>query len=275
MKITTIESISIAGSASQENQDYVSSFSNGAILLDGASPLKKDSEYPTHKFVQDFVDTFIKFEDDGHDSIEDALKSTLNHLKATSGLSDLSKSPSASAVIVRINNNTLECIQIGDCKVFIYGSEFKLPTAVFPPSRIEFLDEIALNAQSAYLDLGFNTIEARESINSLLLNHRQLMNKDNGYASLTLASYNSKHISYKSIELDAKLKYKVLLASDGFYSGFEKYSPNSIVQVFNEKTTLLTAAREYRAIEDNDKELVQYPRFKLHDDSTALLLEIT
>lgn len=275
MKITTIESISIAGSASQENQDYVSSFSNGAILLDGASPLKKDSEYPTHKFVQDFVDTFIKFEDDGHDSIEDALKSTLNHLKATSGLSDLSKSPSASAVIVRINNNTLECIQIGDCKVFIYGSEFKLPTAVFPPSRIEFLDEIALNAQSAYLDLGFNTIEARESINSLLLNHRQLMNKDNGYASLTLASYNSKHISYKSIELDSKLKYKVLLASDGFYSGFEKYSPNSIVQVFNEKTTLLTAAREYRAIEDNDKELVQYPRFKLHDDSTALLLEIT
>ena len=272
----TVESISLAGSVDKENQDYVSTYRNGAILLDGASPLKSDSNYPTHTFVKDFIEAFIKIESQDNLDINEVLLKVIEKLRLTSGLSNLNDSPSASAVIIRlINNSILECIQVGDCKAFIYDSESNSPTEVFPKNKIEFLDKIALDAQTAYLKLGFNMIEARENINNLLLNHRNLMNSDKGYSSLSLSTYNKNLISYRSIKLNSDLKYKVLLASDGFYSGCEDYCPETMLEILNESLSLKSAAIKYRAIEEKDKELMKYPRFKLHDDSTAILLEIS
>lgn len=282
MQLKVLESISVAGSQETVNQDYVCHFEQGVLVLDGASPLIPEKDYKTHTFVKDFSDCFIHLyglssQNLNNQSLRKLIQETLSHLSKQVPIISSDSAPSASGIIMckNHNSNELELVQIGDCKGYLYNnSDNKVLSPIFAKTSIEYLDEIALNAQSAYIELGYSATEARALINALLVNHRSLMNSKKGYASLTLVSSCANLIRYKSIPLKPNNTYKLLLTTDGFYKGFEDYAPHTLKSILDQSISLKDALNCYRSIESIDDNLKTYPRFKVHDDASAILIEI-
>ncbi len=278
MSLHVLDSISEPAHPGSINQDYFRAFKNGVILLDGASPLQKDSPFPTHDFVQEFTDAFSIFAAESDTDTKTLIQKTIDSLVKSSGMNDLSQSPSASAIIMRFNGKTnkLEFVQIGDCKSYImskWGLEEATP--VFKENRVYHFDQIALNVQMSYMKLGFNAQEARRLINPLLISHRSMLNLPKGYASLSLSSSCNNYISCHEYVLKSNTVYKVMLASDGFYSGFEDYEPGTLPKIMDGMISLKNALEKYRKIERRDSELIKHPRFKVHDDASCVLIEIS
>lgn len=277
MNFNTLESVSVAGNREVINQDYVCNFNEGALILDGASPLTPEANYQTHEFVKDFTEIFVRSQDIDTQCFTVLIERALDTLFTKVALNTPNTSPSASALITRMNHtkNELELVQVGDCKAYFFNtSDHQPPSPVFAKSKIEQLDDIALDAQSAYIEMGFSANQARTLIDSLLKNHRGLMNSEQGYASLTLASSCTNFIEYKSILLNPDNTYRLLLATDGFYKGFEDYEKNTLMSIMNQSISLKEVLNRYRDIESKDHSLEAYPRFKRHDDASAVLIEI-
>lgn len=71
--------------------------------------------------------------------------------------------------------------------------------------------------------------------------------------------------------------HDLLLMSDGFYRLVDTFGAYDDVSLFDavERRGLASLLAELRAIEQMDAECVHRPRFKTHDDATALWLELT
>ena len=277
MNFNILDFVSMISNQGAFNQDYIRTFYNGALILDGASPLAPEANYKTHQFVKDFTEIFIRSRDIDTRCLKALIEEALETLSKQIELKNPNKSPSASALITRMNHtkNELELVQVGDCKAYLFNTNnHELPSPVFAKSKIEQLDDIALNSQAAYIEMGFSANQARTLINSLLKNHRGLMNSEQGYASLTLASSCTNLIEYQSILLNSDNTYRLLLATDGFYKGFEDYERNTLMSIMNQSISLEDALNRYRNIESKDYNLEAYPRFKTHDDASAVLIEI-
>jgi hypothetical protein len=69
---------------------------------------------------------------------------------------------------------------------------------------------------------------------------------------------------------------RVLLMTDGFLalvSDYERYDVPSLLAAAESKG-LAALGQELREIERNDADGARYPRFKTHDDATALLFRV-
>lgn len=267
--IKIIDSVSMSGNSKFANQDYTEYNENCVLLLDGATPLQDKQLYPVEQFVRDFSEIFFKNFNNEFD-VFSLIAETCQRLAAAKNI-PRDSFPSASSIILTINNQKLIITQIGDCKAYIYDGESI--EAAFSVTRVEKLDSIALKMIESYQKLGFSVEESKEMVKPTLLNHRNLKNAKKGYPSLSAGLSNALSlISQVQIDLSRNKPYKILLASDGFYNGFERYRPETLGLIFSGKLSLRDALSRYREIEAVDNSLTKFPRFKPSDDATAILL---
>ncbi len=268
LEISILDSISVSGYLESVNQDYISVQKNCILSLDGATPLQNSELYPVAQFVSDFTTQFIHDLPSNKDIVS-LIVDVCNKLMVQKNIPETSF-PSASAIILTHTDNKLILTQVGDCKAYTSSRD-----VLFPTTKIERLDKIALQMLSEYQNLGFTFNESKKLIQPTLQLHRELKNKKNGYPTLSAGIENAKHlILQQEIKLNKNEELFLLLCSDGFYMGFEAYLPKTLNKIFSKELDLKTALSKYREIEKQDKYCTQFPRFKQSDDASAVLIKV-
>ena len=189
--------------------------------------------------------------------------------------------PSAGMVLVALEGDELVMVRLGDCELFAqyvpgqYESDFEI-SRVFSNSPLHDLDRHALQAVTALRDSGYLLSEALREIRPMLQAHRDQLNTPSGYAALSVARLEQMVPDVKRVPVNTVKR--LLLVSDGFSAAWQLYgldSPARWLATETPQATLNDLLYRLRETERQDPEGQHFPRFKCHDDATAVLLEIT
>lgn len=179
--------------------------------------------------------------------------------------------PAASLALVRVRDDRLELIMLGDCKLLMRRPDGTVEA--LDHSKVAPFDAKVVDALRALQAAG-ETDPARiaPKLRELILANRRLKNRPGGYGVL---ADDPACIAFAEIgNRPAADVTHILLASDGFYrlvDTYGRYSAEGLLQAArSEGLASLYAA--LRRIEDADPQCLQYPRLKARDDATALLL---
>lgn len=278
MKFSIHDSISIAGNKINEDIVYVTD--TYGWVIDGATGLNNKnltgSISDAHWFVNEWTNYLKENISDNGTSIKEIIFKGIDYISnkfyqiTTSKYFDKVDFPSASIVVIRINNNKIEYFLLGDCTLVVQNSDGK---SLFIKQNL--LDKLENKAKIEMAKLmfnkGMNFVEARQGINSLLVKHRLLKNTPDGYWILEF----DKNAVENSLCgcLDFSEYKKALLMSDGFSAIFDNYNyvdGNNIISIV-ENQGLQQIYRVIRFIEEEDSDILNFPRFKKSDDASAVI----
>ncbi len=183
------------------------------------------------------------------------------------------ETPAASFALVRLLGDQIEIARLGDCLVLLEATDGAVRVMEHP-----VLLQIQNETQRAVLDLRAAGIVDPKDIFLRLMPQlraqRSRRNRSDGYGVLAPEQSCVSMLHLDRVPLSA-LRC-VLLASDGYYRLVDHY------HVMNDKELVRhtrdrgadALLKELRAIEAEDPMAAKYPRLKIRDDATALLLGI-
>jgi len=274
-----IEKVSVSGSLEKPNEDHLIIGDELFVLLDGATGLGRHliKKYSSDAlwFVKNLEFFLLDSWSDSHDfqsSLTDALDLlTKEFLQITYGVEVFDyEHPSAGMVALVVEEGVLNLYRIGDCSV--YFSKDMISNNVFGRSDLEDFDYLSIKAMTRHLWGENKWPKARDSVLDLLRSNRSRMNKPGGYGALSISCDCLRYIEKKNISVD--FNSKLLLSTDGFSSIVDRYKAFDISGLFQKINDdgLKSVVSIIREIEDADGSLQEYPRLKMHDDASAILI---
>jgi len=282
MKFSKHDSISIAGN--KINEDIVYAMDNYGWVIDGATGLNNKNIMGSSSDAYWFVNEWNNYLKENildnskgiKEIIVNGVESISNKFCEIAAIQNLDKVdlPSASIAVIRINNKKVEYFLLGDCTLVVQDNKGK--SLIIKQNLLDILDNKAkVELVELMKNKGMNFLEARKKINSLLVKHRLLKNTPNGYWTLEF----DKNAVENSLcgHLDFEDCKKVLLMSDGFSAIFDNYNyvtEDNIISII-EKDGLQQIYNIIRAIEEDDVDILKFPRFKKGDDSSAVIFSQT
>jgi serine/threonine protein phosphatase PrpC len=183
------------------------------------------------------------------------------------------ETPAASFALIRLLGDDIEIARLGDCLVLLESRDGAVTVMDHP-----VLEQIEASTKRAVLDLRAIGItdpqEIRERMMPALRAQRQRRNRPDGYG--VLAPEQSCVPMIHVDKLPARDLRRVLLASDGYYRLVDHYSARNDADLVRETERQGADAllKQLRAIEAADPLGARYPRLKICDDATALLIGI-
>lgn len=120
---------------------------------------------------------------------------------------------------------------------------------------------------------GRSMADARADIMAMARQHSMLMNQPGGYWILDLSGLGAAHAEVETIDSSGPLQ--LLLTSDGFSRLADVYGRYDFDQLMAAACSrgLKVLFEELRGSEADDEGCAAYPRGKVRDDATAVLLE--
>lgn len=257
---------SLAGSKEKANEDSFFIGNNYAFVLDGATSLEKED-------VPKYVNTLLN-------AINTNYSDTLPLKKIIyKSMLDIKKiypkvAPSATIVMVRITDNKLECLALGDSSIIIKYNNNKVEELI-DNSKLFELDKIVYNAMSNLSkSLNIPVIETRntEKIKNMLLENRRKKNTINGYYILD-NDPNAVEFATTFVRKIDNISY-IILASDGLTSYYNEMAISSIDvfanNLINDGDKLFSDLRK----SEQEDYLCTHVRFKVSDDATGIVIKI-
>jgi hypothetical protein len=183
------------------------------------------------------------------------------------------ETPAASFALVRLIGADIEVLRLGDCLVLLEASDGTVTVMDHP-----VLAAIEAETRSALLTLRAQGItdpkQAFTTMMPRLRAERLRRNRPDGYGVLA-----AERSCLPMIHLDrmpARSLRRILLASDGFYRLVDHYGAASDAELVRRTADIGADAmlQQLRAIEAADPLATRYPRLKIADDATALLLAV-
>ncbi len=188
---------------------------------------------------------------------------------------------SSGAVLVMIDkiNNHLEIAQLGDAACLIVRRDGSTELAL--PLPVVEGDINALNlSRNLVEEKGISMKEAFQDkrVADYIIQGRATENQPDGkgYGALNGKKSARKYVRYKIYYLN-EIK-KVVLMTDGMVPPQEDYEAELDWQAVARKVQeggLGSLFNYTHDLKDSDPDLVRYPRFKAHDDATAIVIDIT
>lgn len=278
MKFSIHDSISIAGN--KVNEDIVYVTDSYGWVIDGATGLNKKNftgcSSDAYWFVNEWNNYLKDNILDNDTSIQEVVFKGIDYISnkfyqiATKNI-DKIDFPSASIAVIRINNAKVEYFLLGDCTLVVENKNGK--SLIIKQNLLDKLDTKAkIEMSELMVNKGVNFMEARQKINSLLIKHRLLKNTPDGYWTLEFDKNAVKNCLCGC--LDFEKCQKILLMSDGFSAIFDNYNyvdENNIISLV-EKHGLKKICKIIRFIEEEDADILKFPRFKKSDDASAVIL---
>lgn len=266
-----MEFISVSSSRAALNEDTYIIGSDYLVVIDGATNLGVKTKYNANWFVLE-LKKYLKEELDKKYDIKETLTNSINKIKQQVD-SDFNE-VSCSIIIVRKVNDKLQYCSLGDCTGVI---EFKNKVEVFYKTKLEEFDNKSIeviNHTAKQKNISFKeAMDTKEALD-ILVKHRNLKNKTNGYYTLDLSRIGIQYIDIYEFEL--KDVNNVLLMTDGFddvITIYHLYNYEEIISVINQRGLEKIVSELYEA-QDSDATLDKYNRFKHSDDATCVLAKI-
>jgi hypothetical protein len=167
----------------------------------------------------------------------------------------------------------LELFNLGDCTTLVRGRQGRLQK--LGASAVRELDRQAIERLQNELAAGVEPHAARLArIRPVLLANRAHRNRLAGYDVLDVTT--SCFGRFERLACLRGATRDVLLMSDGFYrlvDTFARYDDVALIDAV-ERRGLDALLEELRELESADPECTAHPRFKRHDDATALWVAI-
>jgi hypothetical protein len=183
------------------------------------------------------------------------------------------ETPAASFALIRLLGDEIEIARLGDCLVLLESNDGVVKVMDHP-----VLEQIEAATKRGVLDLRAMGItdpkDIRERMMPALRAQRRRRNQPDGYG--VLAPEQSCVPMIHMDCLPAGGLRRVLLASDGYYRLVDHYGAMNDAELVRETGRQGAAAllKQLRAIEASDPLTATYPRLKICDDATALLIGI-
>lgn len=175
--------------------------------------------------------------------------------------------PTAAILLARFDDNGIDVIELGDCAMVARGGDGRVASVGAGRAGRVAEQAAAKRMRDHGATLGHPEVRRRMQAG------RDRHNTPDGYWIFGLDPEAAEHARCHRLELAAP--QTALLATDGFASLFEDYGrydgPAALAAA--ERSGLATLGDELRAIERvEDPDCLRYPRFKVSDDATALLV---
>lgn len=281
MDIHLLDSASFPGNAKKPNEDLIILENGLFAILDGATGLGRqiinDAESDASWFVKEFSKQVTRYWIEQHD-FSNALNLSISELEKLfyeiSGdikIEDY-EIPSAGMAAVIVEDGLIAGYRSGDCQVYLSNAQGV--NSVFPKSPLEQFDNEIMEVLSGHIRIGASYAQARKKVLPCMRALRASMNCEGGYAVLSPNINCIEHIQHQIID-NTKPGY-LLLTTDGFSAVMDKYKRYSIETLFERLNTtgLQEVGQEIRKIENADLNLNKYPRLKISDDASAVLLQV-
>ena len=183
------------------------------------------------------------------------------------------ETPAASFALVRLIGTEVEVLRLGDCLVLLEATDGAVTVMDHPVLAV-----IEAETRKALLALRAQGItdpkQAFTAMMPRLRAERLRRNISDGYG--VLAAERSCVPMIHVDRMPARALRRILLASDGFYRLVDHYDAASDAELVRRTEELGADAmmQQLRAIEAADPLAARYPRLKIADDATALLLAV-
>lgn len=272
---------SVSHSISTINEDLIGTNGHRGWILDGATSISGRRKNIRGKIESDaswFVRRFseeLEAVPNGTDAIEQAkqiLEKLLIEARLEWGEWHVDP-PSSSFSYVTAKNGIATFINLGDCRLLYQIDCDSIKS--FGSSRVVTLDQELLNEYRSVRENSESHSSAWNSVIPTIRKNRNRMNTSEGYWILSPDGKGLDHAERINVRYQKKLR--VLLITDGLYRLVDTYfqiDANSFFEQAFEKNGLQTLLKILRNIESNDPNSILYPRVKLQDDATALLIDI-
>jgi Protein phosphatase 2C len=181
------------------------------------------------------------------------------------------ETPAASFALVRLIGSEIEVLRLGDCLVLLEATDGIVTVMDHPVlATIEAETRDALLALRALTD----PKQAFTAMMPRLRAQRARRNLPDGYG--VLAAERSCLPMLHVDRMPAHTVRRMLLASDGYYRLVDHYNAASDAELVRRTEALGADAvlKQLRAIEAADPLATRYPRLKIADDATALLIGV-
>lgn len=252
------------------NEDRFIIGKNYAVVIDGATPLKKSPSFNQSRWMVDYIKRHFN-------RYQGGVKYRLTRLcediyfKLSPNTYDADCLPSASACWIEFVNSKLEIGILGDCEVTAICKDGNIRR--FYDDKLENLDKTALDEMVKIAkENNIHVNAARQYIDDILIKHRKLANQPQGYPALLPSPRTEINEKKFIIEID-DLK-TVYLYSDGFSQAFNnlKIYPTH-AEMFKQITDIDEEIKKITDVSFGDVNCDLYPRFKKIDDITVVKVD--
>ena len=252
------------------NEDRFIVGKNFAVVIDGATPLKKShSLNEAHLMVDYLKKHFNQYDGSVKYRLKKLCEDVYRELAATAY--DEDHFPSASACWIEVSDATLSIGILGDCEVTAVSKDGRIRR--FFDGSLDVLDKKALTEMVKIAkEKNIHVNMARPYIEEMLVKNRRLANKPDGYSAL-LPSPNVE-IHEKKFEINTHDLKSVYLYSDGYSQAFTNlkiYSTHE--EMFQKTADIDEEIKKIVQVSYSDANCDLYPRFKKIDDITVVRID--
>ena len=258
------------------NEDKIIIGGNYCIVCDGATPLYKSNIKPSEAawFVTFIKNNMPKKCDNILNELNKVSKlafSEYSKLNINSNKGELSY-PSCGLSILEKKDNMVYIYTIGDCEALIRRNNGKLTRIVQP--ILSSFDKKALDLMvQTSKEKNISLKEAVKECNDILIKHRLLMNKPNGYPIYTISENPDFEYTVNFYDLDEI--NEIYLYTDGITQAFDELKIyNSCEEMFQNGIDLYNEIKKIETKAFSDKDCNKYPRFKTIDDIAIIKLSV-
>ena len=240
------------------------------LVIDGATPLIKTSNINlAHQMVSYIKKNITKEKGSLKEKLVILSKKMYKEFNLNSD--DSAYLPSASLAYVERRNDELVIGTLGDCEVIVKDNLNTITR--FNSSDLSKLDNIAINKQvEVAKEKKIDVLNARSYIQDILIKHRRLINKPNGYFAYTL---NLDKLDIKETIIKNENIKEIYLYSDGFSQSFEHLNVyNTHEEMFSKSLDLDEEILKIKNQSFLDPYCDKYPRLKKIDDITVIKIEL-
>lgn len=280
-----LDSLSDPGSTARRNEDTVGCNASCAFVIDGATglggrPLLDASSDAA--WLATFAAAFFETKVGAVNPIADVvrgLNADVQQRIADAAAGETIEAwalPTASFQLVRLEDGELAVYGLGDCRLFLAGAAGAAFETNGAYSKAESEGARRAVAQAGGLT-AWRSLAEEPVVREALRRSRARHNQPGGSV-WTLGSAPEAAAHLSTWQFSLALPARGLLCTDGFSALADKYGRYDGAQLIRAASEhgLATLMAELRLIErEEDPDGQQYPRFKVSDDATALLFEVS
>ncbi|GGK05137.1 hypothetical protein GCM10007063_29400 [Lentibacillus kapialis] len=179
------------------------------------------------------------------------------------------------AISIDQDDLLLDYVHAADCMIFLHYGNGDIRTVTY--DLLHHFDQRAINElvtlrnqRAEQVDMA----EARKKVQPTLIENRSLLNTSGGYGVIDGSDAALHHL--ESGRLSLKKVTGILLLSDGLMlpTGFEEHNAWEKSAAIAFHSGLDGLRREVENRENDDPECVTYPRLKMNDDKTGILIDL-
>lgn len=268
--INVLQFISLSGDAIK-NEDRLWHDQQNVLVLDGSTslfPAALDATWFVEKFQKLYAENIINTNSIPQ-SINNSLETLFAEFKSVISADETTAPrffPSASGLFFHVSGRNLQVVTIGDCCADMYFKDNSQPLCIYDPEVSHFDNGVFESMKRIRATSGENICDlvSDPRIRSILMHNRSTMNTDEGYRILSFNMTPCTEDEIMTFPIDTISH--IVAYSDGF---------EDVAHLMENKNySLDQACQQLRREENLDQYLNDNVRFKIHDDTSAIVFEI-